>query len=80
MIWAFSMSVLRRRKGKNGKTLESSKSHAEETADNESIRGILGIIQGLLYGPGMEIMLTGGMKNTPEFTAKVQKGGELCGA
>lgn len=30
--------------------MESSKSHAEETASHESIRGILRIIQGLLYG------------------------------
>ena len=29
---------------------------------------------------GMELMLTGGMENTPEFTAKVQAGEELCGA
>lgn len=29
---------------------------------------------------GMEIMLTGGMQNTPEFTAKVQEGEKLCGA
>ena len=60
--------------------MESSEKHVKETAGNESIRGILRIIQGLFtVRTGMEIMLTGGMDNTPEYTAKVQEGEELCG-